>query len=83
MGENFLGEIFLGEIFLGENFFRLKFFGRDGDDGVDSGGEVDQGEVSIVRLGMLESSGFRKYSLVSPWRDEQPNKQGKIGLLSQ
>ena len=25
-------------------------------------GEVDQGEVSTIRLGMLESSGFRKYS---------------------
>ena len=28
----------------------------------DGGGEVDQGEVSTIRLGMLESSGFRKYS---------------------
>ena len=23
------------------------------------------------------------FGQVSPWRDEQPNKQGKIGLLSQ
>merc|ERR1711873_37939 len=30
--------------------------------GGDRGGEVDQGEVSTIRLGMLESSGFRKYS---------------------
>ena len=28
----------------------------------DGGGEVDQGEVSTIILGMLESSGFRKYS---------------------
>ena len=34
----------------------------DGGDGGDGGGEVDQGEVSTIRLGMLESSGFRKYS---------------------
>ena len=33
--------------------------GGDGGDGV---GEVEQGEVSTIRLGMLESSGFRKYS---------------------
>ena len=32
------------------------------DDGGDGGGEVDQGEVSTIRLVMLESSGFRKYS---------------------
>ena len=32
---------------------------EDGDDG---GDDVDQGEVSNVRLGMLESLGFRKYS---------------------
>ena len=31
-------------------------------DGGDGGGEVDQGEVSTIILGMLESSGFRKYS---------------------
>ena len=36
--------------------------GGDGGDGGDRGGEVDQGEVSTIRLGMLESSGFRKYS---------------------
>ena len=34
----------------------------DGPDRRDGGGEVDQGEVSTIRLGMLESSGFRKYS---------------------
>ena len=34
----------------------------DGGDGGDGGGEVDQGEVSTIILGMLESSGFRKYS---------------------
>merc|ERR1712173_169983 len=32
-----------------------------GDEG-DGGGEVDQGEVSTIRLGLLESSGFQKYS---------------------
>ena len=36
--------------------------GGDEGDGGDGGGEVDQGEVSTIRLGMLESSGFRKYS---------------------
>ena len=36
--------------------------GGDGGDGGDRGGEVDQQEVSTIRLGMLESSGFRKYS---------------------
>ena len=36
--------------------------GSDGGDGGDGVGEVDQGEVSTIRLGMLESSGFRKYS---------------------
>merc|ERR1712208_279566 len=35
--------------------------GYGGDKG-DKGGEVDQGEVSTIRLGMLEASGFRKYS---------------------
>ena len=30
----------------------------DSDDGDGGGGEVDQGEVSTIRLGMLESSGF-------------------------
>merc|ERR1711994_428307 len=30
-------------------------------DGGDGDCEVDQGEVSTIRLGMLESSGFRKY----------------------
>ena len=34
----------------------------DGGDGGDGGGEVNQGEVSTIILGMLESSGFRKYS---------------------
>merc|ERR1711949_6593 len=32
-----------------------------GDRG-DGGGEVNQGEVSTIILGMLESSGFQKYS---------------------
>ena len=32
----------------------------DGGDGGDGGFEVDQREVSIIRLGMLESSGFQK-----------------------
>ena len=36
--------------------------GGVGGDGGDEGGEVDQGEVSTIILGMLESSGFRKYS---------------------
>ena len=36
--------------------------GGDGSDGGDRGCEVDQGEVSTIRLGTLESSGFRKYS---------------------
>ena len=36
--------------------------GGDKGDGGDGGGEVDQGEVSTIILGMLESSGFRKYS---------------------
>ena len=36
--------------------------GGEGSEGDDGGGEVDQGEVSTIRLGMLESSGFRKYS---------------------
>ena len=30
--------------------------------GGERGGEVDKGEVSTIRLGMLESSGLRKYS---------------------
>ena len=34
----------------------------DGVDGGDRGGEVDQWEVSTIRLGLLESSGFQKYS---------------------
>ena len=34
--------------------------GGDEGDGGDGGGEVDQGEVSTIILGMLESSGFRK-----------------------
>ena len=34
----------------------------DGGDGGDGGGEVDQGEVSTIRLGLLELSGFQKYS---------------------
>ena len=41
---------------MGENF------GGDGGDGGDWGGELDQGEVSTIILGMLESSGFRIYS---------------------
>ena len=36
--------------------------GGDVGDKDDGGGEVDQGEVSTIRLGMLELSGFRKYS---------------------
>ena len=36
--------------------------GGGGGDGGDGVGEVDQGEVSTIILGMLESSGFRKYS---------------------
>ena len=36
--------------------------GADGADGGDGGSDVDLGEVSTIRLGMLESSGFRKYS---------------------
>ena len=32
----------------------------DRGDGGDGGGEVNQGEVSTIILGMLESSGFRK-----------------------
>ena len=32
--------------------------GGDKGDGGDGGCEVDQGEVSTIRLGMLESSGF-------------------------
>ena len=43
-------------------FFGVKFFSGEGGEGSDGGGEVDQGEVSTIRLGMLESSGFRKYS---------------------
>ena len=31
-------------------------------EGAEGGEEVDQGEVSTIILGMLESSGFRKYS---------------------
>ena len=31
-------------------------------EGAEGGEEVDQGKVSIIILGMLESSGFRKYS---------------------
>ena len=34
----------------------------DGGDGGDGGGEVDQGDVPTIRLGLLDSSGFRKYS---------------------
>ena len=36
--------------------------GSEGGDGGDGVGEFDQGEVSTIRLGMIESSGFRKYS---------------------
>merc|ERR1712155_327449 len=36
--------------------------GGDEGDGDDGGGEVDQGEVSTIRLGLLELSGFQKYS---------------------
>merc|ERR1712155_383799 len=36
--------------------------GGDGGDGGDGGGEVDQGEVSTITLGLLELSGFQKYS---------------------
>ena len=32
--------------------------GGGGGEGGDVGGEVDQGEVSSIILGMLESSGF-------------------------
>ena len=54
-----------------ESFWGDGGVGGDGGDGVDGveegeggdgGGEVDQGEVSTIILGMLESSGFRKYS---------------------
>ena len=65
-------KFFSGENFLGENFFDPrppKGRGRgergkvgDGGDGGDWGGELDQGEVSTIILGMLDSSGFRKYS---------------------
>ena len=34
----------------------------DGGDGGDGDGEVEQGEVSTIRLGLHEASGFRKYS---------------------
>ena len=55
--ENFSGEIF------GWKFFGWKFGVRgwrvEGPDGRDG---VNQGEVSTIRLGMLESSGFQKYS---------------------
>ena len=30
--------------------------------GLEHGGEVDQGDVPTIRLGLLDSSGFRKYS---------------------
>ena len=36
--------------------------GGAGGDVDDGGGEVDQGEVSTIRLGLLESSGFQKYN---------------------
>ena len=63
--KNFLWKFF-GWNFLGENFFGWKFGVRgwrvEGPDWRDGGGEVDQGEVSTIILGMLESSGLRKYS---------------------
>ena len=43
-------------ILAGDNILGDEGEGDDGD------GEVDQGEVSTIILGMLESSGFRKYS---------------------
>ena len=71
-------EFFSGENFFGEIFFEPrppKGRGRgeggevgdkgdrgEGGDGGDWGGELDQGEVSTIILGMLDSSGFRKYS---------------------
>ena len=61
-------KFFLVNFFFGENFFGGGRDGGDGGDGGDGsdggdvGGEVDQGEVSTIRLGMLESSGLRKYS---------------------
>ena len=36
--------------------------GAEGAEGAKGTEEVDQGEVSTIILGMLESSGFRKYS---------------------
>ena len=36
--------------------------GAEGVEGAEGAEEVDQGEVSTIILGMLESSGFRKYS---------------------
>ena len=68
VGENFLGRIFLGEKsldenLLGENFWGENLMGVTRVTGVkegDGGGEVDQGEVSTIRLGLHEASGFRK-----------------------
>ena len=58
---NFWGDIFWAKIFLTPRQ-RVGGVDRGGrGDGGDGGGEVDQGEVSTIRLGMLESSGFRKY----------------------
>ena len=34
-------------------------------EGAEGAEEVDQGEVSTIILGMLESSGFQKYSTLS------------------
>ena len=41
------------------------FYNYPWGDGGDRGGEVDKGEVSTIRLGMLESSGFQKYSTLT------------------
>ena len=59
---NFWGDIFWAKIFLTPRQ-RVGGVDRGGrGDGGDGGGEVDQGEVSTISLGMLELSGFRKYS---------------------
>ena len=60
--KSFPEEFFLGEMCLRPSQGLRGLGGAEGASGAEGAEEVDQGEVSTIILGMLESSEFRTYS---------------------